>query len=71
MDQGIDDDFSVSNRAALVQVYPLFNPLEMAELPTAMILMSKLVDSQSIFQKSFFSREIFCLLTKAQITVRI
>jgi hypothetical protein len=42
MDQGIDDDFSVSNRAALVQVYPLFNPLEMAELPTAMILMSKL-----------------------------
>ena len=42
MDHGIDDDFSVSNRAALVQVYPLFNALEMPELPTAMILMSKL-----------------------------
>jgi hypothetical protein len=24
MDQGIDDDFSVSNRAAMVQMYPLF-----------------------------------------------
>ncbi len=42
MDHGTDDDFSFSNRAVLVQVYPLFNHLEMQELPTAVILMSKL-----------------------------